>query len=73
MNNTASSSLTGSGSSVGGTVYLKSGHLTLTGSGQTLNSRVVVDRLTLTGSGSINVNAQANTNAPVPGGAALSE
>ena len=61
-NNGASDSLTGNGSAFGGTVYLKSGALTLTGNGQTLNSRVIVNTVTLTGNGSINIDATSSAN-----------
>lgn len=64
-NNTADDSLTGNGSSFGGTVYMKSGALTLTGNGQTLNSRVIVNTATLTGNGSLDLDATSSANVTI--------
>ena len=64
-NNTASDSLTGNGSGFSGTIYQKSGNLTLTGNGQTLNSRVIVNTVALVGNGSININATSNANVTI--------
>lgn len=72
-NNAASSSLTGNGSSFGGTLYLRSGGLTLTGNGGTLNSLVVIDHVTFTGNGALVLDRQGATNVAVPGASTLVE
>jgi len=61
-NNTATSKVSGQGSSFGGTVYMKSGRLQLTGNGNTLNSRIVVDTAIISGTGSLTINPVAGQN-----------
>ena len=52
-NNTATDTLTGNGSTIGGTIYAKSANLTLTGNGNMVIGRLIVNTLTLTGNGSV--------------------
>jgi len=54
-NNTATNTLTGNGSTIGGTIYAESANLTLTGNGQMLIGRLIVNMLTLTGNGSVTI------------------
>jgi hypothetical protein len=54
-NDTATDTLTGNGSTIGGTIYALSAHLTLTGNGSMEIGRLIVNTLTLTGNGSVTI------------------
>jgi hypothetical protein len=54
-NDTATDTLIGNGSTIGGTVYAKSATLTLTGNGKVTIGRLIVNALTLTGNGSVTI------------------
>jgi hypothetical protein len=56
-NNAATSSISGNAGSVGGSVYMAAGSLTLTGNGQAIETRVIVNTVTLSGDSSLTVNA----------------
>ena len=52
-NNSATSLLSGNGTSFYGTIYMKSGTLQLSGNGNALHSNIVVDQIKLSGNGSL--------------------
>jgi hypothetical protein len=56
-NNAATSSISGNAGSVGGSVYMAAGSLTLTGNGQAIETRVIVNTVTFSGNSSLTVNS----------------
>lgn len=67
-NNNAPMTLSGTpGLSFSGSVYAKSSALALNGTGSTLQSLIVVNSASISGTGSIGVNYDAGKNATVPG------
>ena len=55
----------GNGSGFGGTVYMKSAKLTLTGNGGLLGSRIVADTVDLGGNGALTINVTASLNVDI--------
>lgn len=54
-NDSATDTLTGNGATIGGTVYAASGNLTLTGNGNMVIGRLIVNTLSVTGNGSVTI------------------
>jgi Flp pilus assembly protein TadG len=71
-NNAAQMSITGSGSnSSTGTIYAKSSTLSVVGSGGTVNSLIVVDKVAITGSGTVGLSFQSSQNYQNPASSRL--